>query len=194
MDSRLILAPEGWQLYKHPEGQPYFCHPELNVVTECNVIDPTISSRIEAAGMCIKRLAQATKSISIRTMEIFIDVDSRNNPQGELYYYAVDRQDCTVFWVTDGRSDDPELSLRDVSSEAHMGTSMSTWMSLYCCLTEDEYLSSTKASGILDPCRTFPYASTVPRTNLKRTYEYTLPYSIWWVLAYLSNFKYNNTL
>lgn len=87
--------PEGWTSQRTPEGDTYYWHPEIRVVTPADITAPEIRSLIWQGYDKLKGPGSGVESTSV---ELYLDVALQG--QGSIVdYYFVDKDNKHPFWT-----------------------------------------------------------------------------------------------
>lgn len=93
--SSIAGVPEGWISYITPEGDTYFCHPRLHVVTPADVTVPKTLHQLVQGYDQLKTLHDSDWKTE-RAAELFLDLCPATDA---LHYYFIDRARQHPFWV-----------------------------------------------------------------------------------------------
>ncbi|KAG8827162.1 hypothetical protein FRC17_007963 [Serendipita sp. 399] len=131
VNRQLDPLPEGWTMYIHPEGKPFYhriamepeynllqgtllfdkgkplCRP-LEIVTDSDPRDPVTRKTLEHAHF-IARVTVAENNFELpERSELFIELYPENEPDLRPYagYYLADHTNQTIFWAAPVKTDD----------------------------------------------------------------------------------------
>lgn len=103
--------PSLWEQHVHPDGKPYFCHPQRNIVTEANIRDQSVLMKLENWYNLIISTKSTDKDVEASSdWELYLTLD----PNG---YYYVDHANQSVYWLQD-----IHLSMLPIDSNSSFGT------------------------------------------------------------------------
>ena len=94
------LAP--WVEFAHPEGMPYFYHPDLHVVTDSFIRDGPTLAALMAHYEDITDLLKQREMALADFSDLFMQLDDQN----VCSYYIVDHFQRSLFWLEDVTSED----------------------------------------------------------------------------------------
>ncbi|TCD71550.1 hypothetical protein EIP91_008931 [Steccherinum ochraceum] len=107
--------PEGWVGHTHPEGCPYYVQPELKVITDANIQDPSIYAKLCGAFYALsEHLVNAQPSLP-QDYEIYIYVDEHSDTGR---YYLIDYEKRAEFWLRTCTTE--ELGIPEASSRTNL--------------------------------------------------------------------------
>ncbi|EMD31924.1 hypothetical protein CERSUDRAFT_119253 [Gelatoporia subvermispora B] len=112
------ILPSGWSSFTHPEGPIYYAktYENICVATDSAIDNPTVMATLQTGiDLLLLLLKDITSEENCSDVEIYI---STMPAATECYYYFVDHNDQTVFWVQD--VDMTTLHMSPVSSETHI--------------------------------------------------------------------------
>lgn len=110
------VIPEGWVGHTHPEGSPYYVRSETKVVTDANILDPSVHTKLRAALCTISEHLVNAQSTLPQDYEIYIYVDEFSDIGR---YYLIDYEKRAEFWLHPCTS--AELELPEATSMANLG-------------------------------------------------------------------------
>ncbi|KAG8951195.1 hypothetical protein FRC04_006677 [Tulasnella sp. 424] len=109
--------PDGWEEYTSPEGDTYFRHQKLSIVTNTNIRLPSYEQVFIMAHDRLMELGGAI-DLHIRDSEVFIQVTEKTPFTYQAEYYFVDHHVRLPFWVHPVRVQD--LGLPSFGTNGHL--------------------------------------------------------------------------
>ncbi|KAH8101122.1 hypothetical protein BXZ70DRAFT_110008 [Cristinia sonorae] len=92
--------PRGWIACSHPEGALYYFDESRRIYTEADIIRPGIHQEVEE---CVKQLKRTIDSerFDLPPNSSLVIEPSRMDVGDDYYYYYVDHDNRTLFWLED---------------------------------------------------------------------------------------------
>jgi hypothetical protein len=117
--SRDTSLPPQWEAYIHPEGQLYFVrHAPLVIVTEAYLHNSEVMKRIAGFAKEAELLLSAMNFEPRDTLELLLQL---KDGEDVCYYYFIDHETRTQFWIHDISTQD--LNLYPVTATSHLSMS-----------------------------------------------------------------------
>lgn len=106
---RLERILDEWTVLTNPEGDQYFLHAHLHIVTYANVRVPSIRAMLTSAHSRLVELGRA-QDPQIAEREVYIQILTETPAPSQLEYYFIDSSAQQPFWVHGVRMQDLGLS------------------------------------------------------------------------------------
>jgi hypothetical protein len=111
-----IYLPLQWTTHTHPEGDRYFYRSTaLPVVTEANLYNSDLQDKVSHWVDLIEQEMTAKQLVFAGRVELYVKIEDDN-----CYYYFVDHDSQTLFWMEN--YDSERLELPPVVSSSHLKT------------------------------------------------------------------------
>lgn len=108
-----------WVAFVHPDGDRYYWHRKLNIVTPSDAHRANYDAIFRDARKTIEELARG-QGADIRDAETFLSVAETYGNIVNLDYYMVDHDKSVLFWLQPVDVDQELLGVHSFESKEHL--------------------------------------------------------------------------
>ncbi|KAF8524076.1 hypothetical protein BU17DRAFT_85133 [Hysterangium stoloniferum] len=117
---RRASLPHGWEMYVHPEGQPYFItqwteSPYLAVITDNNVWEKDVATRVVDFAHLLFGLLNGLGhgDLNSSNVDLVVSIDMDQDKDQDSYYF-IHHERTSIFWLYDLSDDDVDYPILDL--------------------------------------------------------------------------------